>query len=266
MGPERASALASLIAILNILDEGVLVEDARGRPLFWNESFAKFFGIRHSDLADFRETLQRLGSGPREESVEIAFTTLHGEQKYGLLRSKAISFGIEGAMNCYFIRDVTDLRFLENLLQRSETEEPLEALRPREILHGGARLIDGLLRARGIQLEVSGADESEELLGRRSHLQHVVSQLVRRSVEHSDPGGSARVSVSWVARGDRIEIEVNDPAVGASTVVSMATRERELRARVCRQLVERMGGSLEIDDAKALFRISLPRVRSILRV
>lgn len=273
MSHERAPALDSLISILNTLDEGVFIEDGQGLPLFWNESFANFFGIRQSDLAEFRDTLGRIGGATgdgNEEGTEFAFTTLRGERRTGVLRKKLMEFGPDSAMTCFFIKDITELRFLESMLLRAEPDEPLEALRPREIVDGGVRLVDGLLRAKGVEARIDGG-ASEELLGRRSQLNHIISQLVRSSVENVGKAEKPWVSVTWSTRGERIEIEVSDSGVfdagkNAPVAAFAAHRENDLRARVCRQIVERMGGALELGDEKALFRISLPRVRSVMRV
>ncbi|WP_347895308.1 sensor histidine kinase [Nocardioides secundeburneus] len=170
-------------------------------------------------------------------------------------------------------------RVVDDLLLLAQVEDP-EGGRPTEPMDAVPALLDALeltrvaARRRELTLEVSAPEGEVPVCCDPADLDRVLTNLVSNAVKYSPAGGT--ISLALVDHDDSVELTVTDQGIG----ISAADQERlfteffrstnpqavaqpgtGLGLTICRRIVERHGGRIEVESALgegSTFRVFLP--------
>jgi two-component system, NtrC family, sensor kinase len=161
----------------------------------------------------------------------------------------------------------------------------LDTARPRAVPHERAdlgelvkrvcQMASPMLEEAGVQVEVSGPDQSAELLADPVQLELALLNLISNSVDAMASGGKLTVRVRRV--DDRLRLEVEDTGSGIPPELVahifdpwVTTKEQGkgsgLGLSIARQVVASHGGTIRVDNGPgkgALFTIDLPAAQGL---
>jgi signal transduction histidine kinase len=160
-------------------------------------------------------------------------------------------------------------RLAEALLRLSrvgwDLREPnQEIVDLREAGQRAAELVEPLIESAGLRLSIEG--ESARVLADPEWLQEMLLVLLSNAIKHSTKGGDIRLRASNSA------VTVEDEGVGISSIELPYVFERFYRGKgssegfglglpICRELTERMGGSISIRSQEGIgtaVKVELP--------
>ncbi len=134
---------------------------------------------------------------------------------------------------------------------------------PREGLTRALELVDSILEAARADLGSAGVADvascTQQAIGDLGDPRAVVSSaggefpmppdalrlILRNLLANAMAAGATRIHVSLLARGELLALVVDDDGVGLASAVPYATGA-QLGLRLCRRLIERCGGALEL--------------------
>jgi signal transduction histidine kinase len=133
----------------------------------------------------------------------------------------------------------------EGLMRALElVDSILEAVRAEPGASGVARLADCLQQAI-TDLGDVGAEILTNVTGEFPIPQEALRLILRNLLANSVAAGAKQIHVSALARGARRILVIDDDGVGLGSPETYATGA-QLGLRLCRRLVERLGGALEL--------------------
>ncbi len=159
------------------------------------------------------------------------------------------------------IDDILDLAKIESgnlnlMVQRSNLSE---------ITHSVSRIFSGVARQKGLYLRLEeNLKSTHDVSVDAGRLKQVLSNILSNAIKFTDSGGvEIKVSTNSSPEGAHIVIEISDSGIGVSpedqeklfkpfTQASNVSHSRGgtgLGLAICRQLVQMMGGSLELHSA-----------------
>ena len=153
-------------------------------------------------------------------------------------------------------------RLAETLLRMARVGRDLREPKPQEVnpleaVAGAAKLMEPLAQARGLTLQVEGDEEDGCVLADPEWLQEALVVLLSNAIRHSGQGGSIRLRTTGNA------IAVEDEGDGITEGDLPHVFERFYRGKgnfegfglglsICKELVERMGGSVSIGSREGI--------------
>lgn len=168
------------------------------------------------------------------------------------------------------INDVLDISKIEaGQLDLACSVFPLQAS-----LEQVVRLVQVQARQKGLDLTIEAAEDLGEVFNDRRRLEQIVLNLVNNAVKFTDKGV---VRVTCTSEGDRFRLTVADSGIGMQSetlhllfqpfqqIDSGLSRKHEgtgLGLSICKRLVEKMGGSIEVESRwgeGSTFTVVLPR-------
>jgi signal transduction histidine kinase len=141
--------------------------------------------------------------------------------------------------------------------------EPMELARP---VGEAAFPLQGLIKAKGLTLSVDIADDLRPVLADYDQVRQIVHHLLDNARLYTSSGG---ITVRAVDRGDHVRVEVQDTGRGippdmqeqifqrfirgdgTSEGINSAERGIGLGLAICKQLVERQGGTIGVSSVPA---------------
>ena len=133
-------------------------------------------------------------------------------------------------------------------------------------------VFDGMGRKTSVRFDLACSPEPVMVVADRGQIRQVISNLIANSVQAMDGNGEVNVELSEDQEYDVLLIRDNGPGVDAAhraqlfePLFTTKAKGTGLGLTICRQLIERHGGTLDLQDhagSGALFCIRLPRSTS----
>lgn len=166
------------------------------------------------------------------------------------------------------------IKQLQYFCQPSDTEEPHENVKPRDVIRGAIALTrprwQDEAMENGIEVDVrSEVDDGLTVFGNAVELTQLFTNLILNAVDAMPQGGV--ITTRALADGSEVILEVEDNGIGMSKDVRQRCFEPYFSQKpsgcglglsVCHGIVDRHDGRIEVSDVPdggTCFRIALPR-------
>ncbi len=173
-----------------------------------------------------------------------------------------------GSMLLKLLNDALDLARIE----AGKLELEPAPFDPRQLLEDVAQLEQGLAHAKGIRFVLDMADDlPEQLLGDALRIKQVLLNLANNALKFTEHG-SVTLSARRTAHGLQFSVSDTGPGIPEASQARLFQRFEQaegpqrgagsgLGLAICRELVDMMGGSIELESRLAhgsTFRVRLP--------
>jgi len=157
-----------------------------------------------------------------------------------------------------------------DMLEMARSTEPIKA--PFDLSQTVREVFDGMDTKTSVRFNLACRPEPVMVVADRGQIRQVITNLIANSVQAMDGNGEVSVELSEDQEWDVLHIQDNGPGVEAEhraqlfePLFTTKAKGTGLGLTICRQLVERHGGTLDLMDSEgngALFCIRLPRSTS----
>lgn len=160
-------------------------------------------------------------------------------------------------------RHTADIRERVRRAKEEVRSVSLPAFEPVDVLEVATAVVEGLrLRFADVDIDVRGERASIELRGGRLALARVIENLGSNGAEAAHTSTSPRLSISWRAEANAIEIAIEDSGPGFEPGAAMMVRGTGVGLLSAGRIIATSGGTLGIDRSQRLggarCRVRLP--------